>query len=304
MSGFRVGSYHPDVSHRLRRKDLGVLIAAIIVFACSGDGPSSPSPVHPNAADGGLATAANEEPAGSFRTNPPVGLDGVIGGAAPFRVTFNMCASADVDAGDELRYTYDFEGTGSFERGRCRGEHTYAEGTFRASVCTSDRQPDHEVCRTYTVVSHRPVQPSTPAEFVMTVVKGFCYPDPYYAPSHDFVATITPSIPPGRRYSLKVRVSAPVLPTLFFSQGSLDSSPIHDTSNIIVRGPAAGGLPLPHVHEHTLTTTGPHSRILVMSYVSYLSSTPPPITMATEILSFEVEGSTTGIAGPTSFNCP
>jgi hypothetical protein len=72
-------------------------------------------------------------------------------------VTFNMCQSTDPDAGDELKFTYDFDADGGVDFfGHCRASHSYVndravEGCTRARVCVSDRGPDHAVCQSYTV---------------------------------------------------------------------------------------------------------------------------------------------------------
>jgi hypothetical protein len=108
-------------------------------------------------------TAQNDAPDAIFKTNPPAGSDGVIAGTSPFTVTFNACKTTDVDAGDEMKYLYDYDGTGNFERGRCRETHTYqaykAEiiTPFETTVCVSDRQEghDHDICKSFKILVHR-----------------------------------------------------------------------------------------------------------------------------------------------------
>jgi hypothetical protein len=103
--------------------------------------------------------ATNDPPTAIFLTNPGADSNGVIAGSTPFTVTFNMCKTTDPDLGDELKFLYDYLGTGQFERGRCRGDHTYDQpGHYTATVCVSDRQPDHQVCRTYELTVERGTQ--------------------------------------------------------------------------------------------------------------------------------------------------
>jgi hypothetical protein len=107
-------------------------------------------------ADKGQTGALNDPPDAVFRTTPAARPDGSIRGAAPFEVTFNMCPTRDPDPGDALKYLYDFEGTGAFERGACRMSHVYDPGQpreYQATICVSDRQPDpgHDLCKTFTV---------------------------------------------------------------------------------------------------------------------------------------------------------
>jgi hypothetical protein len=101
----------------------------------------------------GSAGVANDPPDVVFRTTPRADATGRIVGRAPLTVTFNMCPTTDPDEGDELKFKYDFDGTGVFERGRCRGTHVYRKaGCKMATVCASDRQPTNgDICRTYQV---------------------------------------------------------------------------------------------------------------------------------------------------------
>jgi PKD domain len=142
----------------MTRRWLAVAIVAGLgapQWSCTGTGPSAPSPADPPVRAGSAAvsvTAQNAPPDTVFRTTPPARGDGEISGPVPLEITFNMCPTTDEDEGDELKFKYDFEDSGGFERGRCRATHTYTRpGVFRATVCASDRQPDHDVCRTYTV---------------------------------------------------------------------------------------------------------------------------------------------------------
>jgi hypothetical protein len=103
----------------------------------------------------GAASSANEPPAVVFKTRPPA-VDGTISGRGPLDVTFNMCPTSDSDSGDQLKFTYDFDGDGSIDYyGHCRQTHRYPVSSHcpEATVCASDRQPGHRVCRTYTVCS-------------------------------------------------------------------------------------------------------------------------------------------------------
>jgi hypothetical protein len=101
----------------------------------------------------GVASSANEPPAVVFKTRPRA-VNGVISGRAPLDVTFNMCPTSDPDPGDQLKFTYDFDGDGRIDYyGHCRQTHRYAASNqcVDATVCASDRQPGHRLCRTYSV---------------------------------------------------------------------------------------------------------------------------------------------------------
>lgn len=121
-----------------------------------------PTPPVPRAATAGLAVAllglgvassANDPPAVVFKTRPPAS-GGVISGQGPLDVTFNMCPTSDEDPGDSLKFTYDFDGDGSIDYyGHCRQTHRYPASNrcVDATVCASDRNPGHRLCRTYSV---------------------------------------------------------------------------------------------------------------------------------------------------------
>ena len=103
----------------------------------------------------GVASRANEPPVVVFKTRPPA-VGGVISGRGPLDVTFNMCPTSDVDPGDQLKFTYDFDGDGTIDYyGHCRQTHRYAASNrcVDATVCAWDRQPGsgHRQCRTYSV---------------------------------------------------------------------------------------------------------------------------------------------------------
>jgi hypothetical protein len=101
----------------------------------------------------GAASSANEPPAIVFKTRPPA-VNGTISGRGPLDVTFNMCPTSDPDPGDLLKFTYDFDNDGIIDYyGHCRQTHRYpaSDRCPEATVCASDRQPGHRVCRTYTV---------------------------------------------------------------------------------------------------------------------------------------------------------
>src|SRR5262245_24524324 len=177
----RVESPPPPSARGLQRKErsmrrasgvraaLVLLLSAAVGIGCSGTPLVDPvGSADPQAAGGrpsvpGLQVSISE-PAGTFsdppnavfKTAPAADPTGFIGGAAPLDVTYNMCRTSDDDPGDELKFRYDFEGTGRFERGRCRETRAYAAGCRRPTVFTSDRQPDHELCKTYLVCADAP----------------------------------------------------------------------------------------------------------------------------------------------------
>lgn len=129
-------------------------VAAMIAAGTWSSGlRASTAPVSVGAlqATGGIG-AFNDPPEAVFIIHPSEGRDGRVYGPTPFTVTINMCKTRDVDEGDELRFRYDFEGTGHYTRGICRASHTYVDDGCRVAVaCASDRQPDHEICKEYTI---------------------------------------------------------------------------------------------------------------------------------------------------------
>jgi hypothetical protein len=142
--------------------------AVVALSACSGQAPTAPeSAAAPPAAaaEGAAGTAralaaaadGNHAPAAVFRTRPRADRDGVIAGGASFDVTFNLCPTTDPDPGDELRFTFDFDGDGTVdELGHCRATHHYEVGVFEsrcipAIACVTDRQPDHRICTSYEI---------------------------------------------------------------------------------------------------------------------------------------------------------
>jgi hypothetical protein len=102
----------------------------------------------------------NTPPDAIFRTTPDPDGRGRIAGYSPLEVTFNMCPSTDPDEGDELKFTYDWEGDGEVDFfGHCRATHVYTNADpspicSDTTVCVSDRQPDHATCRTYKVCTN------------------------------------------------------------------------------------------------------------------------------------------------------
>ncbi len=148
-----------------------IVAAAVLATACQREAVTTPelSPSSPGdasadarATDARMTAATNGEnqpPDAVFRTRPRADGTGVIAGGAAFEVTFNLCQSSDPDPGDDLHFTYDFNGDGVVDvRGHCRSTHRYEVGTYEsactpATACVSDRQPDHMACRTYQVCS-------------------------------------------------------------------------------------------------------------------------------------------------------
>ena len=103
----------------------------------------------------------NQPPVITFKTTPDAVGDG-IKGAAPLMVRFNVCLTADPE-GDTLHFTMDLDGDGKLDKrgstgASCRGDWTYAAGTWFAEVCVTDLALDgsriHEYqCRVYTVAA-------------------------------------------------------------------------------------------------------------------------------------------------------
>lgn len=110
-----------------------------------------------------LAVAQNSPPDAVFLTTPGADPRGILQGESPFTVEFNLCRSSDPDPGDQLKFTYDFDGDGGVDSfGHCRQSVTYRADPGQKvcywqdrqpRVCVWDRQPgaDHEVCRSYDV---------------------------------------------------------------------------------------------------------------------------------------------------------
>lgn len=105
-------------------------------------------------------STTNQPPIAVFKSTPDA-VGSTIGGTAPLSVRFNMCASFDPE-GDPLYFLMDFDGDGKIDGegltgARCRADHVYAAGTWRAGNCLHDIDADGEArhgdqCRTYTVV--------------------------------------------------------------------------------------------------------------------------------------------------------
>ena len=169
------------------------LSGALAAAACSGQAPTAPetavsvgSGLVVDETGGGRASAAsvdgNQFPSAVFRTRPPADSEGVIAGGAAVDVTFNLCQTTDPDPGDELRFSYDFNGDGTVDQiGHCRATQRYEVAAFEsecmtAVVCVTDRQPEHRVCETYQVCakgrSREPAGPSGPEEFTEQAISG------------------------------------------------------------------------------------------------------------------------------------
>jgi hypothetical protein len=145
-----------------------VCLAASVALAGTACSRTSPTGPESSASTGrideaGRARASeagaegNQAPTAVFRTRPRADGDDVIVGGSSFDVTFNLCQSTDPDPGDELRFSYDFDGDGNVdELGHCRASHHYEVAAFAsecatAVVCVTDRQPEHKICRRYDV---------------------------------------------------------------------------------------------------------------------------------------------------------
>jgi hypothetical protein len=179
------------------RRPLGwlALSAALAGWACGRALPAGPdltsasAPVAAAVSESGARASAasddgNRPPTAVFRTRPPADSEGVIAGGTSFEVTFNLCQSVDHDAGDELRFTFDFDGNGGVDAlGHCRATRRYAAAPFEtvcvdAVACVTDRQPDHKICRTYQVCANgrakepEPSGPPAPEVFTEQRIAG------------------------------------------------------------------------------------------------------------------------------------
>jgi hypothetical protein len=160
---------------------LPVLFAGLAAWACGGHPTAPETPLASTAARGQLmgggasaaATDDNQPPYAVFRTRPRADEEGVIAGGSSFEVTFNLCQTRDYDEGDELRFSFDFDGDGNVdELGHCRAKRRYEVATFESAcftavACVTDRQPEHKICQTYQVCLNgraREPAPSTSPE--------------------------------------------------------------------------------------------------------------------------------------------
>jgi PKD repeat protein len=104
---------------------------------------------------------ANEPPHAVFKSTPDA-IGGRISGAAPLKVTFNMCASNDPDA-NLLWFRMDFTDDGHWDvngttGASCRYNNTYSAGTYTATNCVTDMDANGDFldpfqCTGYTVVA-------------------------------------------------------------------------------------------------------------------------------------------------------
>ena len=149
--------------------------------------------------DGRVALSA----AGVLQTTPPADSTGRIEGFAPLSVTFNQCRAESILGEDIARYRYDFEGTGGFERGRCREAHVYAAGTYRATVCAGG--PDDEACHTRPVLvaEREPRREDGGPVHVLRLSPIRCIDR---QPAADFRFHFEPPIPAGQSYSVTLKV--------------------------------------------------------------------------------------------------
>src|SRR5687768_15500984 len=124
-----------------------------LTLGCGSDVPGRPTEGAAGASDARAAamSMADDPPNAVFRTRPRADSEGVIPGTLPLEVTFNTCPSSDLDAGDRLKTTYDFDGDGTVDlAGHCRATHVF-EVSSRPRVCVTDRTPGHEVCQSYEI---------------------------------------------------------------------------------------------------------------------------------------------------------
>lgn len=137
-----------------RRLVVASVLAALSIgvpLACKGKNTTGPTPVasgSPGAPGNGgtgasptpvpLPSAVNAIVDAIFKSSPEPGPDGVIRGTSPFTVSFNMCGSSDPE-GDELFFTYDWNGDGRDDESGtsgsyCRRDHTFQNVETPAAV--------------------------------------------------------------------------------------------------------------------------------------------------------------------------
>jgi PKD repeat protein len=149
---------NPDVPHTYTAG--GVFTAAFTVTTanqsarCSATVTAMPSTVPSPPPSGNLP------PHAIFKSTPDA-VRSTISGTAPLSVRFNMCASTDPE-GDRLFFLMDFDGDGKIDwagttGARCRADHVYAAGTWKARNCLHDMDGNGEAlhddqCKIYSVV--------------------------------------------------------------------------------------------------------------------------------------------------------
>jgi hypothetical protein len=163
---------------RARRTARPLSVIAALVAAGAGvhvgctavDAPQAPSQVltQPAASGGGLATTQGTPPTLVWKTKPEADRSTdppTVTGGAPLEVTFNLCGSDDPDMtlpdgsrnpnGDSINWQFDFgdddtpafneDGTFNPDFDRfCRTKHTYAAGTYIATLAVTDKHLDDQ----------------------------------------------------------------------------------------------------------------------------------------------------------------
>lgn len=145
--------------------------AVVIAIGCATEAPTDPDAVPANAAGrapGAVSHEPNTAPVLVLKTRPPLNEDSTppsVYGEAPLTVNFNLCESTDADQtpddlptageGDSLNWLFHWgdeeepflKPDGTFNAsysGFCRQEHTYAPGTYTATLAVTDKHLDDQ----------------------------------------------------------------------------------------------------------------------------------------------------------------
>lgn len=97
----------------------------------------------------------------------------VLSGPAPLQVTFSGAASSDPDAGDALRYSWDFDGDGSEDANTVTASYTFTEnGVYPVTLTVSDPDSAASIAQLEIVVGN-----TTPVVTILEPVNGGFYED-------------------------------------------------------------------------------------------------------------------------------
>ena len=280
------------------RLSVSALALILVHTACdtpSIEGPSPEARETAGTAEGaaGLSSSAAILPV--FQTRPRE-KDGRITGASPLEVQFNLCRSRSTEAGDELKFTYDFDGDGTVdELGHCRARHTFiAPATAR--VCVSDRRPDGAVCRTYQVEPSGEEGGLPAPDHVVRLTRNSCGGE---VGRYMYVdALVTPPLPAGQGYSLVVTVDGQASPAYQHTIATFSNFDCNQHSPYL---PDSSALP----NEHVAAMPNPACALSQGYLFTSIEGGPPAASrLEATVHDFQVPGRRIRIVGRTTFTCP
>jgi hypothetical protein len=277
-----------------------LLVLVLLHAGCDGSRvtePSKSTATPESVARPGDGAEAQALPQAVFQTKPTE-ANGRIGGASPLEVQFNLCRSRPSDAGDELKYTYDFDADGKVDEfGNCRARHTFV-APARARVCVSNRRPDGSVCRVYQVDATGEPTPPVP-EHVLRLALNDCG---QVGSRYQYLrGVITPPVPVGQPYAISLNVD-----------GEMGTAQFRQTVAFVDEADACGGFsgyrvdssPLPNDYVVDVADPPcPHERIFVWTAIE---TTTPALAdrLTTTVTGFQVPGRRARIEGEVKFTCP